>query len=733
MPAPLARRQLKPLLSPRTIAVVGASSDENKLGHIVVRNIIDSGFPGLVFPINPKVASIRGLTCYPSFRTLPIAPDLAIIAIPAAGVLAAVKEIALQGTKNLVVFSAGFKEAGEDGVELEKKLAQLAKQYQLNILGPNCLGFVNNQVPLNATFSRVPGNTSALRFLSQSGAIASSVFDWADHTGLGFESFVTLGNKAVLHEHDVLQHWLAESADTYHPLGMYLESIGDGVEFMKLARQAALHSPLFMLKPGKSEAARQAMQSHTGAIAGDDEILSVALEQSGVVRCHGLEDLFDFARLSAWSHWPAGNKVAIISNAGGPAVLSSDMVAEAGLELTDLSPEAKRALSRSLPRAASVLNPIDVLGDALADRYRSAITTVLAQKDVHSILVLLTPQVMTQIEQTAQVIVELSEQSQRPIICSFMGGSQIEAGEKILNHFQIPSFRFPERAIWALGRFWWWRAWRRQARRLDRQQAEAKSNLKNGQEREQHSQPANNQPASFSSFHKSRSLIEKVRQAGWSALNSQHMETLFAEAGIAVPASQNISSLDEALSFAKNEAFPVVLKLASPLLLHKTDVGGVIADINSPLELHRAYLKMVQIIEGLEPAIKKTTQISIQKQISDAIEVLVGIKRDDQFGKVLLFGTGGILTEILDDHQLKLVPVSEGEIEAMILASKIGRVLTGYRGRPAFAWRKLAQAVLRLIQLSEALPVFKEIEINPILVTHQEVWAVDGRAILINR
>lgn len=458
------RKDLNKLFNPKSIAVLGASRDEKKIGHIVLKNIVNSGFRGRIFPVNPNAASIAGMDCYADYKDLPEIPELAILSVPAEVAMALLESIAKKGTKNIIIFSAGFKEAGLQGERLENNLRLIAEKYKLNILGPNCLGFVSTLSNLNATFSRAGGAVGNLRFISQSGALASGIFDWAKHHQLGFSEFITLGNKAVLNENDILRYWLAQTkklpgqndASNYYPIGMYLESIDDGKEFLKLVSKISVTDPVFILKPGKSKKAQQAIRSHTGSMAGDDAVQDAAFREAGIIRCGGLEDMFDLAKIFSWVKSPKGPKVAIVSNAGGPAVISTDALENEGLQMANLSAKTHKKLKEKLPRAANILNPVDVLGDALANRYGDAINDVLAEKDVDALLVILTPQVMTEIEATAEIIGRLAKKHGKPVVCSFIGGDMIDKGEEVLNTFRIPSFRFPERAIKALAKMWQW-------------------------------------------------------------------------------------------------------------------------------------------------------------------------------------------------------------------------------------------------------------------------------------
>ncbi len=720
MPRPSALGQL---FSPRSVAVVGASADPKKLGNIVVRNIIDSGFAGPVYPVNPHGGAIRGLQAFTRYADIPEPPDLAIIAIPAVAVADALRQVGRAGTNACVVLSAGFKEVGEPGALLEAELAEIAQEFGIALLGPNCLGFVNAAHPINATFGQLTRRPGTLRFMSQSGAIATSIFDWADYTKLGFAEFVTLGNKAVISESDVLQHWLRGRADRtqtqkrkgYDPVGMYLESVVDGPMFLSTARQLALTDPVFVLKPGQSEAAKSAMQSHTGALAGDHVVLQQALSEAGIIQCRGLEDVFDLIRATAWTKAPTGNRVAVVSNAGGPAVLTSDRVIAEGLEFAELSASTRRKLEQHLPRAASFQNPVDVLGDALADRYAHALETVLEDSSVDAVVVLLTPQVMTQIEETAAVIAKLAAEYRQPIVCSFMGGSQISRGERVLSEHEIASFRYPERAVWALGRLWWWRQWQRRQRTgvVSAQVGTGSTSVLTQRKRSA-----------------IRTVITELKRQKQTVLNGDAVAKLFAKAGIAQPPAVVAKSLEEVQQFVTTHHFPVVLKISSPHVLHKSDVGGVVTGIRTHQELVSAYWQLERIMEGLGRAVRSSGMIEVQKQIEGGVEVILGIKRDPTFGPVLMLGAGGVLAELIHEQNLQLLTVDPRQARQLIETSKVYPLLAGYRGGSRMAIGKLTQLVVQVAELALAVPELQEFEINPVLVTRSEAWAVDGRGLL---
>ncbi len=707
------------LFRPRSIAVVGASQSEQKIGHIVINNIVESGFTGTIFPVNPKLDYFGALRAYPTLKDLPRAPDLAIIAIPAKHVLDAVRQSGEKGIRNVMIFSAGFKESGEEGKQRESQLRSLADTFQLNILGPNCLGFVTAGAGLNATFGDVPRTLGPLQLISQSGAIATSMFDWARSADLGFDSVITLGNKAVIGEHDVLDYLaktyrLTASKRTalisagfsgYQPVGLYLESIMDGQSFMRTALGMTKHDPVFVLHPGVSENARTAMQSHTGAIAGADKTISTALAASGVIRCDDAQDLFDLSRYFSWEQAPKGPRVAIVTNAGGPGVLATDAIEREGLELAKIDKATEAQLAKLLPRSAAVHNPVDLLGDAMADRYMNAAKLLLAKRNVDALLVILTPQMMTEIEQTAEYIGTLSRKYRKPVVCSFMGGTRVAEGEAVLSEYHIPSFHFPARAVRVLGKAWWWQSWRRAHK------AEPKEKHLNKK----------------TTAAVTKQITEaKSRSA---SITGNDCGELLKTVGLRVPESGRIASVKEAEAFALPNGYPLVMKLVAPTLLHKSDIGGVWTHLEQREHLDQAYMALDKARTSLPKVVQQSSHIEVQQQINDGIELIIGIKRDPHFGRLLIVGSGGVNAELYDDVATAVMPLGKTSIGTVLERTKVATLLKGYRGESPFAFASLIDLIAKLDQLVASSEDIKEIEINPVIVTKDAAWAVDGKCI----
>jgi acetyltransferase len=709
-------KDLTSFLFPKSVAVIGASRSPDKVGAIVLKNLMECKFPGKIYPVNPNSGLINDLICLPDIKSLPEVPDLAIVALPASLVIDTLNQLGEKGVKNTVVFSAGFKETGADGVKLEKDLADTAAKYNMNLLGPNCLGFVNNKAMLNATFGENVNIQGNLRFISQSGAIAAALFDWCQSVGLGFSQFITLGNKTVLNENDFLAYLLANpekpeetssGMSEVHPVGLYLESISNGNEFLKLTTQLSKTDPVFIIKPGKTQAAARAMQSHTGAIAGEDDIFEAALNQAGVVRCRTLEDFFDLSRAFAWENAPKGPSVAIISNAGGPAVISADAVVTGGLKLAEFDTDTKNKLLQALPRSASIINPVDVLGDALADRYAAAAEVILQTNQADALLVILTPQVMTQVGKTAELISGLKAKYNKPIFCSFIGGRLVYEGEQILNKNKIPSFRFPERAIEAIGAMWQWR------------------------QKQQQQTPAETTASSTVAVSdRMKEIVAVAIKNNQQALDSLDANEIMAGTGIPTPPTAVVSTMDEAREWAINNGWPVALKLSSPGLLHKAHLGGVVTDIWDEAQLEHAWDQLNHKIPGLPAEAQNKIRFQIQKDVPGGVEVIVGIKHDPTFGPVLLFGAGGQLAELVADRNLKILPVGTEQAKALVMQSKVYKLLQNNEGEPPYALDKLYDLIAKLTQLVPMVPEAADIEINPVIVTHNEVWAVDSKILL---
>jgi len=675
------------LLNPKSVAVIGASNNTKKVGGIVTKNIIES-YKGQIYPINQKEESIQGLKNYKSLTELIEIPDLAILAIPAEKVLEVLPQVGDKGIKNLLIFSAGFKEAGDQGKQLEQKLLDLAGYYKFNILGPNCLGFVNNEISLNATFASSPKNRGNLNIFSQSGAIATSFFDWCSTNNLGFDNFVTLGNKSILNENHFLEYisqtktYQETGLSNLRPTGLYLESISSGIEFAKIAAKISKDNPVFILKPGKSPEASSAMQSHTGSLAGSDEVFEAALNESGVIRANTMQEFFNLAMALSWENVPQTSKIAIISNAGGPGVISADAVSASNLQLATLSEQTQKILSEKLPRMAGLHNPIDVLGDALADRFGVALEAVLMESEVSAVVVILTPQLMTEIEKTAQTISDLSLIYQKPIYCSFIGGGEVNKGAKILNTAKIPNFAFPEEAINTMSQVYSWQHWR---------------------QKQATEEPNQTQATQFPS--EINSLL--AQETPNNLLDPNPAQQIFNYLRLPIPDSVITKDPLGAEEFVNNIGWPVVLKIADPSKPHKSDSGGVITGISSFVELRQNWLK-------LSP--NQDLPLQVQKQLKNDYEIILGFRRDPNFGNYIVIGLGGKLVNLTKDANLCLLPITKTKLEECLKNSPYYKLFTGYRDFPQINFHEFAKQVQVLSDFFTQFAKITEMEINPIIV-----------------
>jgi len=699
-------QELATFLYPKSVAVIGASRSPDKIGFIILKNIINSKFRGKIYPINPNAEKIADLKCYKDLKEIPEIPDLAVLATPSTLAVEILEQCADKRIKNVVILAAGFKEIGPEGKLLEEKITTLAMKKKIHLLGPNCLGFFNANCPINATFGEPIRERGNLRFISQSGAIAASLFDWCNANNIGLDSFITLGNKAVLNENDFLEYFEKEYQNTLYseqqkglskvkPIGLYLESVSEGKRFLKSVSKISKKDPVFILKPGKTEASAKAMLSHTGAIAGENSIIDAAFSQAGAIRCQTMGDFFDLAKAFSWEEVPKGPKIAIISNAGGPGVISVDAVSETGLELAKFDEKTETELSKILPRQSNIINPVDVLGDALADRYRNAAEIVLKQGNIDSLLIILTPQIMTQVEKTAEFIGYLSKKYDKPIFCSFIGGKSITEGEKILNIAKIPTFRFPERAIYAISKMW---EFRKQSIRenIERVEESPKINL---------------------NLDEIEKIVRNARSKKQKNLDNLSANEIITAAGITTPATQIVESFEQARSFAERNGWKIVLKLSSPGLIHKKVAGGIILNITNEAQLKEAMKKLEE----------RKMDIQIQEKIEGDIQAIIGIRRDPTFGDILLFGAGGSYAELIADRNLHLLPINTKEAQNLVERSKIYKYIDKMQKTNPIALDKLLETIVKMGTLARILPKDLEIEINPVIVNKDNAWAVDPK------
>lgn len=692
--------------TPQSVAVIGASTDPSKLGHVILNNIVSGGYlrdGRQVYPINPKADSVMDLPAYASVLEVPSQIDLAVIVIPYPFVPEVLKECGQKGVPAAIVISAGFREAGLEGAQRERELMQVAEEYGIRLIGPNCFGVIDTFTPLNTSFGAGMPPSGPIAFMSQSGALGAAILDWAMAGRLGFSKFVSLGNKADVSEADLLQAWADD--DSSRVLLAYIEGLPDGQHFIEIARRVSKHKPVVAIKSGITQAGARAVSSHTGSLAGSEQAYSAAFRQAGVVRADTLEELLDFALAFGYLPPLRGERVAIITNAGGPGILATDAIERNGLKLARFEPDRLRALEQFLPDAASAANPVDLLGDARADRYAFALEQIIGDPEVDAILVLVTPQATTDMEQTAEVIVEAAGKASVPVLACVMGQASLGAGQEILSRGGVPRYPFPERAARALFAM----------RQYGRFQAEPLPQYERFE--------VDRQQVGIA--------IQSVRETGRVTMGDFESRRILSAYRFRIPETELAESAEQAVEIAGRMGYPVVLKIVSPDILHKTDVGGVRVGLDDAQAVRDAYELITYRAERYVPEARLWGCL-VQKMAQPGLEVLIGMVRDPQFGPLVTFGLGGIYVEVLKDAAFRLAPFSRAEAEAMLGEIRASALLEGVRGQPPVDREALVDALLRVGQLVMDFPEIDELDINPFIVYEQGQggMALDMRLVL---
>jgi acetyltransferase len=688
------RRNLDGLLFPRSVAVIGATPVAGKIGNVVFTNV--ANFPGEVYAVNPKYQEIAGKPCFPSVLDLPKPVDLAVVVIPAEGVSQVLRECGKKGIKNAVVITAGFKECGPEGAKRERELVQIAEEFGLNVLGPNVLGLISTRVGLNATFAPKGALPGSIAFMSQSGAFCTSVLDWAWKEKLGFSHFVSLGNKAVLDESDFLAAF-AEDPET-KVIVAYLEGIKDGPRFMELARRISQEKPIVILKAGRAEAGARAVSSHTGTMAGSDHAYDAAFRQCGVIRARTVEELFDYAYILSRQPLPKGKRIGIVTNAGGAGVMAADAAEWEGLAVARLSESTLQALAGRLPPEAAIYNPVDIIGHATAEQYRAALELVLADPGVDLGVALSAPHPILRYADLARVVAEAKERFGKPIAVSFMAGELGEEAEEILRQAGIPSFFDPARAVRALAAL-----------------------AKYAEIRARSRTPPPRFPVDLP---KARKILKSAEEKGRVRLGLEAMELLSAY-GIPVAKGGVAKTAEEARKIAEEIGKPVAIKILSPEITHKTEVGGVRLSV-PPQEADRVAWELLNAFRKTFPGIPMDG-VYVQEMLPPGREVILGMVRDPTFGPLLMFGLGGIYVEVLRDVAFGVAPLSREEAEEMVRLIRGAKILLGVRGQPPVDLAGLVDLILRLSQMSVENPEILELDLNPVMCYPERVVAVDVR------
>jgi len=681
---------LEYFFNPQSVAVIGASRNPAKVGYSILSNIIDSGYRGKIYPVNPKAEEVLGYKCYSSVLEIDDDLDLAVIAIPAKFVIQIIKDCAEKNLKSAIVVSAGFKEIGIEGARLERELIRLCKQYNIDLLGPNCLGMISTFTPINASFASKMPLRGSVGFISQSGALCTGILDWSLEENIGFSRFISLGNKAGLDETDFIMA-LADDIETKVIL-CYVEGIKNGENFLKNVNKATRKKPVVIIKSGVSEAGARAVSSHTGTLSGLDQAYETAFKQLGVIRAMEMQELFDLAEAFSKTPLPKGNRVAIITNAGGPGIIATDAADKYGLKLAAFSQETFKGLRTGLPEEAGKHNPIDILGDAKSDRFKLALELVAKDENVDVVIVLLTVQAMTDIETTAEVIATIKQQSNKPIVTSFIGGIDARKGDNKLRESGIANYPFPERAVAVMS-----------------QLAKYSAYLKE-EEREL--------PEPFSDINQSkvREIFRNVREDGRKTLLGYEAIAVANAYGILTPPTELARSAFDAVEIAHriSGGGSVVLKIASPQIIHKTDIGAVRLGLRSEKEITDAYNQIIENSVRYMPR-AKIYGVEVQKMNPKGRELIIGMSRDLTFGPMVMFGLGGIFVEILKDVTFRLAPMSLKDVKEMIYETKAaGTLLRGVRGEPPADINSIIDIILRVSQLVTEFPEILEMDINPL-------------------
>ena len=692
---------LESIFSPESVAVIGASTTPGKVGHDIFANILRGGFSGTLYPVNPGARSVLSVKAYPSIKDIPESVDLAILILPPAFALKAVQESVEKGVKGIVIVSAGFREVGGEGRKTEDRIVSLCRKHSVRLVGPNCLGVINPRpsVRLNASFSTRMPKAGNISFISQSGALCTAVLDFAADRDFGFSKFISIGNKADVDELDLLQY-LHDDPYT-EVIILYLEELRRGPEFIEAVKEITSgfrRTPVLAIKSGRTAAGAHAAASHTGSLAGSEGVYDAIFLQSGIIRAETIDELFDFANAFAYKtetglgktrrKMPTGNRVAIVTNAGGPGIVATDMTVTAGLKLARFAPETVGALASHLPETANLNNPVDVIGDASQDRYENALKAVIADDGVDGALVILTPQSMTNARGTAEAVVRTARTTHKPILCCFMGVVDVSPGVKYLQTHGYPVFRFPENAAKAFGALYRHSQWVHR-RHLP-----------------QHSFEHDAETAA--------EIIEEALAEKKTYLGELEGNRILEAYGFSVLPTRLARDDDEAVKIAEEIGYPVVMKIVSPDIIHKSDAAGVVVGLYTGDDVREAFAGIVSGARAYK-ADAVVDGVLVQQMASPGNEVIVGMNRYPVFGPLLMFGYGGIFVEVFKDVSFRLAPIGRNEARRMIRQIKGFKLLEGFRGKPKSDIDTLEQIMVRLSDMAIAHPQIKELDINPLL------------------
>jgi acetyltransferase len=699
------RHPLDPIFKPTSVALVGASERAGSVGRTVLWNLISSPFGGTIYPVNPKRANVLGIRTYGSLQSLPEIPDMVVVCTPAEGVPSLLRECVELGIPGGIVISAGFKETGEAGKQLETEIMQTI-QGRMRIIGPNCLGVMNPVLGLNATFANCVARPGNVAFISQSGALCTAVLDWSMRENVGFSGFVSIGSMLDVNWGDLIDYFGNDPRT--HSIVIYMETIGDASSFLSAAREVSLTKPIIVIKAGRTAAAAKAAASHTGSLTGSDHVLEAAFRRVGVLRVNSIAEIFYMTEVLSKQPRPRGNRLCIVTNAGGPGVLATDALIQGGGELAEISEESLKAYNAFLPAAWSHSNPVDILGDAEPERYAKSLEIAAKDPNIDGMLVIMTPQGMTNPTLIAEQLKPYAHSLGKPVLASWMGGESVAHGEAILNAAGIPSFYYPDTAVRAFNYMWRY-----------------SYNLRGLYET-----PSPNAAAFHPDRVRAHEILSTVRNAGRTILTEYESKKLLESYGIPSVPTEIATSEEDAVKAAKAIGYPVVLKLHSYTITHKTDVGGVVLNLPDADSVRRAYTQIRESVEAKAGPghFEGVTVQPFAKQ--DGYELILGSSLDPQFGPVLLFGTGGQLVEVFEDRSLALPPLNTTLARRMMEQTRIYKALKGVRGRKSVDLAALEELMVRFSDLVIENPAIKEIDINPVLASAERLLALDARVVV---
>ncbi len=700
-------KKLNSIFRPKRIALIGVAADPNSVGGLTLRNLVGGGFRGVVYPVNPRHEAVLGISCFPSVKSLPKTPDLAVITTKSEAVPQIVEECGEAGITGVIIMSAGFKEIGEEGKELENKVKHIVKKYQMRVIGPNCLGIIVPNQRLNLSFANSMPKKGSVAFISQSGALCTAVLDWAMGENIGFSYFVSIGNTMDVGFGDLID-FFGQDANT-KSIVLYVESISFAQEFVTAARAFARKKPIIVYKAGRFPESAQAAASHTGAMASEDAIYDALFRRAGVARVYNIGNIFDFTDFIGRKRIPKGPNLAIVTNAGGPGVMATDSLIFQGGRLCELGEDTMQKLNDALPHFWSHNNPVDVLGDAPPQRVAKATEIVMNDPGVDAVLVILTPQAMTKPTETARQIIELTEGTSKPIMATWLGGQSMRESMNLFNKSGIAAYHTPEQAIRA---FMTLVDYSRNMEALYETPKEI--------------------PVSFHYDRQTQRqyFLEKVFPKR-KVMSVADAKGLINSYGIESTKPRMVHEVEDAVMVAQEIGYPVVLKIDSPEVAHKMEIGGVVLNIENEEMLRAAYHGMLEKVNRKRPGIN-ITGITVQKMINtlDSVELILGIKKDPIFGTVILIGMGGTEAELIQDQRLEFPPLNESLASQMIESLKIYPLLKGYRGSTPKNIDKLIEVMIRLSYLAADYPEIEELDINPLMVTDKEVIALDAQVVL---